>query len=259
MIQYQNENYSGEYVFRCRSHTDWFVDTHLHEFSELIYCKEGSGSVTVNGNTFTLFPGYLVWLPPNYVHKYDFKNSEVVCAVFSNDFIPLYGITAGERKLVSEPVFMEELCAVLNTLPLQDSDNRMQICGLLHLICAKVLGHSDFAPENAAESILYQKVISYISTHFTEDITLEKTATKFGYNPKYLSHALHTLTAVNFRELLAHYRISHAKELLLSRRDMSISEVALDCGFTAQNTFNRTFKKIVGLTPFAYRNASHHR
>lgn len=257
MIHYQQENYSGEYVFRCRNHADWSVDTHLHEFSELIYCKNGSGSVTVNGQAFMLSSGQLMWLPPNYAHRYEFKDCETVCAVFSNDFIPLYRQTAGERKLVTHPVDMNELCPVLNELHLVDASNRLKISGLLNLICAKVLEHSDFAPENAAESILYQKVISYISTHFTEDITLESTANQFGYNPKYLSHALHALTAVNFRELLAHYRINHAKDLLLSRRDMSISDIALDCGFTAQNTFNRTFKKNVGMTPFAYRNASH--
>ncbi len=235
------------------------MDTHLHEFSELIYCKQGSGFVTVNGKVFPLLAGQLIWLPPNYVHRYEFRDCEVLCAVFSNDFVPLYTLTAGQRKLVSQPVAMEELCPVLDTLDRQDSGDRLQISGLLNLICAKVLKCSDFVPENATESILYQKVISYISTHFTEDITLEHTANKFGYNPKYLSHTLHALTAVHFRELLAHYRINHAKHLLIAHRNKSISEIALDCGFTAQNTFNRTFKKIVGMTPFAYRNASHHR
>lgn len=259
MLYYQNENRSGEYDFRCNLHSQWHISTHLHEYTELLYCKSGSGTVQINGRTMELTAGQLVWLPPNYVHSYQFSNCEVLCAVFSNDYIPLYALTAGSRNLVTEPVDMQDLCPILDNLHKQDKTSRLLISGYLNLICAKVLEHCTFAPQTASESILYQKVISYISTHYTEDITLEATANRFGYNPKYLSHALHTLTTVNFRELLAMYRINHAKELLISHREKSISEIAYDCGFTAQNTFNRTFKKAVGMTPFAYRNASHHR
>lgn len=161
--------------------------------------------------------------------------------------------------LLANPVNMADLCPVLNEFHLLDADNHLKVCGLLNLICAQVLEYSDFAPENAVESILYQKIITYISAHYTENITLEGVANKFGYNPKYLSHALHTLTTVNFRDLLAMYRINHAKELLISHKEKNITAIAYDCGFTAQNTFNRTFKKITGMTPFAYRNASHYK
>lgn len=258
MLYYQNENRSGEYDFRCNLHADWSVGTHLHEYSELIYCKQGKGLVSVNGTELELLAGQLIWLPPNYVHRYEFHNCETICAVFSNDFIPLYALIAGEQKLITKAVDMQELRPVLERLHKLDRSNRLQISGYLNLICAKVLEISSFAPHSATENVLYQKVISYISTHYTEDITLEHTANKFGYNPKYLSHALHALTAVNFRELLALYRINRAKELLIKSKEKSISEIAFDCGFTAQNTFNRTFKKMTGTTPLAYRNASHH-
>lgn len=257
MIYYQNENLIGTYDFRCKLHADWYMEPHMHEYSELIYCISGDGTINVNGRHLHLLPGQLLWIPPNYVHEYTFQEGESVCAVFSNDFIPLYRQIAGKRMLLTQPIHMAELCPILNEFYLLDANNYLKVCGLLNLICAKVLEHSAFAPENAVESILYQKVITYISTHYTENITLEGVANKFGYNPKYLSHALHTLTTVNFRDLLAMYRINYAKELLISHKEKNISEIAYDCGFTAQNTFNRTFKKAVGMTPFAFRNASH--
>ena len=259
MLYYQNENHSGEFDFRCNTHTQWYVETHLHEFSELIYCKQGHSIVYVNGKQIEIQAGQLIWIPPNYVHKYDFKDCETICAVFSNDFIPLYAITAGEQHLVPNAIAMEELCPLLEQLPTLDKRNRLQVSGYLNLICARVLQHSSFSYQAAAESALYQKIISYISTHYTEDITLEQTAKKFGYNPKYLSHALHSLTKINFRELLAQYRIGKAKELLITHKELSISDIAFVCGFTAQNTFNRTFKAVTGMTPYAYRKASHHR
>ena len=257
MLYYQNENRQGEYDFRCARHDGWSIEAHIHEYSELIYCESGRGLVYVNGKELPLCAGQLIWLPPNYVHKYDLRDCNSICAVFSNDFIPLYGIAAGERSLIPCAVDMEDLTHLLNLLPDHNKSERLYISGCLNLICSKVLQHSQFAAQNSSESLLYQKVISYISNHYTEDISLEQTAKKFGYNPKYLSHSLHTLTGVHFRELLAQYRIGKAKELLLTQKKLSVSDIASICGFPAQNTFNRTFKKMTGMTPMAYKNASH--
>ena len=40
---------------------------------------------------------------------------------------------------------------------------------------------------------------------------------------------------------------------LLRETDRSITDVCLDVGFTSLGTFSRTFRKIVGETPSAYR------
>ena len=48
-------------------------------------------------------------------------------------------------------------------------------------------------------------------------------------------------------------RINEAKRLLLSRK--TIEEVAARVGFSCTRTFLRTFVRITGLTPAAYRKA----
>ena len=47
-------------------------------------------------------------------------------------------------------------------------------------------------------------------------------------------------------------RIEQAKRLLL-RADLSVGEVAEECGFEDESYFVRFFKKNVGITPGAYR------
>ena len=136
---------------------------------------------------------------------------------------------------------------------LVDSSDILKASGCLNLICSKAVKHSDFQNAGEIDGVLYQKVISYISAHFTEDITLAKLAQSFGYSEKYLSHSLHTLIGVHFTSLVAMYRIELAKKLLLSERQKTISAIALASGFSAINTFNRTFKKVVGMTPLEYR------
>ena len=43
---------------------------------------------------------------------------------------------------------------------------------------------------------------------------------------------------------------------LLRETDRSITDVCLDVGFTSLGTFSRTFRKIVGETPSAYRSGN---
>ena len=103
--------------------------------------------------------------------------------------------------------------------------------------------------------MVYQQIVSYISRHYTENISLKSIAKRFGYNEKYLSFALHKLTGINVRKLISLYRINKAKELL-SIPQKDVSEIALNCGFSAINTFNRVFKQLTGVTPSEFRKGT---
>ena len=255
-MEYQNENFNGEYDFRCRFHDGWHMEENLHEYSEFIYCIAGEGIVTVNGKTITLKAKELIWIPPNYIHQYDFDSSKVICAVFSNDFIPLFFKILGNRYFCVSAVRMDELADILESFYELKKEDPLRICGYLNLICARVLMQSEFVEARNMDGVLYQKVITYLSKHYTEDVALSGVAKEFGYNAKYLSHALHDLTGINFRRLLNVYRVNCAKELLKASKYDNISSVAAKSGFSALNTFNREFKKIVGMTPREYRELS---
>lgn len=131
----------------------------------------------------------------------------------------------------------------------------MWLCGFLNLLCDRVIKNSAFDSSQASDGLLYQRVISYLSDHYTESITLKSVAARFGYNEKYLSHTLHSLIGISFRTLLPLYRIDHAKTLL-SVPEYSVSDIAYTSGFSAVNTFNRTFKAFTGITPSEYRNTN---
>lgn len=252
-MRYQLENFNGEYDFRCRFHDGWQIAANLHEYSELLYCKQGQGIVTVNGQSVPLKAGQLAWIPPNYVHKYDFPEAQVICAVFSNDLIPLFFQVLEGRYFRVVAVDLEELSHIPEFLLSLTRDASLRISGYLNLLCDKVMAKAEFETAKHSDGILYQKVISYIAEHYTEDISLSQIAKLFGYNEKYLSHTLHELTGIQFRQLLAFYRIGHAKKLLVAVKDRDITEIAMDSGFSALNTFHRTFKEFTGMTPSEYR------
>lgn len=253
-MEYQNENFSGEYDFRSRHHDGWQVAAHLHEYSEWLYCKRGAGFVTVNGRRLPLCEGEMVFIPRNYVHEYDFPDAEVICAVFSNDFIPLFFKKTANRYFCVSPIGAEPLSEMLEKFPSLSEAQAPLACGYLNLIVAAVLENARLEDARPTDGILYQKVISYLSEHYTEPLTLSSVAREFGYNTKYLSHSLHTLTGIHFRQLLNFYRIGQAKRLLLSEKHLPISTVAAECGFSALNTFGREFRRLAGMTPAQYRS-----
>ena len=252
-MEYQNENFGGVYDFRSGFHDGWQIGAHLHEYCEILYCKRGEGIATVNGRAISLREHQFIWIMPNSIHSYDFLEAEVVCAVFSSDFIPLFFRALQGRQLFVSAIDAGDLFSVLENLYRLKREDFLHLCGYLHLIGARVMENATFAEGKQTDGIVYQKVISYLSEHYAENITLSSVAKNFGYNEKYLSHMLHALTHMHFSHLLSLYRIKAAKRLLEGGERKNITEIAMACGFCAINTFHRVFKEATGVTPSEYR------
>ena len=239
--------------FRCGYHDGWIMSDNLHEYSELLYCKEGTGEVVINGKSIRLCAGQLVWIPPHYVHRYNFLDARLICAVFSNDLIPLFFKAQAGRYFCASAVDVGELSDILNRFGVLDARDYCAVSGYLNLVCSAVIRQSRFEGDRYSDGVLYQKVISYLSEHFGDDITLAQLAARFGYNEKYLSHALHELTGTHFRQLVNLYRVEAARKKLVEDPHRSVTDIGMECGFSAMNTFHRAFKEKTGMTPSAYR------
>lgn len=255
-MQYQNENTNGTCDFRCRAHKGFMVESHIHEYSELLYCERGVCDIYVNGKRICLYGNEFVFLPPNYIHRYDCVDAAVICAVFSNDLIPLYFRKAGGRELVTDKFDAGDLRRIFKKLPSTDKNDSLLISAYLNLICHTVAERGEFTSERRLDGVLYQRIVSYISKNFTENVSLAQIAKRFGYNKKYLSSALHTLTGIHFTDLIAIYRVGYAKELLAGGEPLTVAEIAQKCGFSSINTFNRKFKALTSQTPSEYRRTA---
>lgn len=250
---YQQENFSGTYDFRCRLHNGFIIESHIHEYSEILYCQKGNCDILINGKAVHLSDSEFVFIPPNHVHQYNVVDASVICAVFSNDFIPLFFKFTNGKKLVITSFCSDELKNVFEELPQIDAGSTVLIMAYLNLICNKVLQQGNFEKGTLTDGALYQKVISYVSKNFDRDVSLKQIASIFGYNVKYLSTALHSITGMHFSDFTAMYRVEYAKELLVNNSELSVTEISEKCGFSAINTFNLQFKKLTRMTPRQYR------
>lgn len=100
------------------------------------------------------------------------------------------------------------------------------------------------------------KTIDYIKQNYTNpDLSLELISSMVDLSPGYFSKLFKETANMNVSDFIARLRTEKAKELL-SRTDLSISEVSVQSGFININYFYNFFKKNIGLTPTKYRIVS---
>lgn len=109
---------------------------------------------------------------------------------------------------------------------------------------------------DSLRDILHVKAQRWIERggYRTPGITIEHVARDMGTNRSYLSRYLNELCHVNFYEWVAQLRIEEAQSLMRTHPSMLIEQIAMRVGFTSASTFSSTFKKIVGITPYKWRN-----
>lgn len=93
----------------------------------------------------------------------------------------------------------------------------------------------------------------YINQHYQENITLEQVASTSGFSKFHFTRIFKQCMDMTFYEYLNQKRITKAEELLYTTV-LSITEIALNSGFSSISAFNRTFKSIKGCSPSEYRN-----
>lgn len=90
-------------------------------------------------------------------------------------------------------------------------------------------------------------VISYLNTHYTDDITLDILEEKFFLSKYYLCRAFRKATGLTIHEYLNRKRLTCVSEQ--KREGRSISEAAQLAGFRDYSSFYRAYLKEYGLPP----------
>jgi AraC-like DNA-binding protein len=108
---------------------------------------------------------------------------------------------------------------------------------------------------SAAQRIA-RRAMAYIHEHYREPITRQEMAGALGVNERYLTRCFHDETGLPPMAYLSRHRVKQAKKLL-DEEAMSITEVALETGFSSSAYFSRVFHQETGMTPLKYRYRKH--
>lgn len=101
-----------------------------------------------------------------------------------------------------------------------------------------------------------QTALKYIAENLHEAISLPELARHAGVSTSHLAYLFKKSLGVNFKLFLAILRIEEAKQLLVAKPHMPVTEISFQVGFGDLRHFERTFKRLVGRPPREYRHAA---
>lgn len=99
---------------------------------------------------------------------------------------------------------------------------------------------------------LILNAISYIRNNYSQKITVSKIAEYCFCSVSTLSHTFAKNYGMTIGNLIQIVRCDRAKELLKTS-ELSIRQIAVECGFSSADYFSNVFKKTIGMTPMEYR------
>ena len=123
-------------------------------------------------------------------------------------------------------------------------------------LLSEVVGLLERAPvcEDSDESLLWQSLCDYLSTHWSNPaLSREQVAAFFRRHPTHISRFFHRHAQQNFRAYLNEIRLKRSLEFLRDLR-YNVADVAALCGFTDAQYFIQCFRRRFGMTPGEFRN-----
>lgn len=89
------------------------------------------------------------------------------------------------------------------------------------------------------------------------ELTLYSLSDKLSLQPNHLSQIINSIEGMNFFDFINQYRVEEVKKnmLLAQNKHLTILGVAYESGFNSKTSFNRIFKKFVGITPSEYKQS----
>ncbi|ANU46337.2 hypothetical protein ADH76_22415 [Enterocloster clostridioformis] len=95
-------------------------------------------------------------------------------------------------------------------------------------------------------------VKQYIAEHYGEELTLNQLAEHVFLSPNYLSNMFTKVTGCSLHKYIKQFRMKKAQEFLIGS-NMKIVDICKAVGYPTPSYFIKTFQKMYGVTPSAYR------
>ena len=109
-------------------------------------------------------------------------------------------------------------------------------------------------------STIYEKIVSATESnklYLFPGFCVSKLAIVIDENPSYISEAIKRYSGCNFLSFVNKYRVMEAKKMMSdpAYSHYSLVSIGMEAGFNSKSTFNRVFKKEMGITPSEYQGS----
>lgn len=253
------------------AHPRYNMDIHWHNECEFIRILQGSFELNINSETYHLNEGDIAFINSGFIHSGIPKNCTYECLVFdisyfrkeinfSNTFInSIISFKKEIQTLYSEKDKTSHaiLENIFKTMKNQAPGYKLKFYGLFYYFLGIVkelnlfTNNLEFKSKDQKKLLQIKKVILFIQQKYMYDISLKDLADSLDLNMNYFCKFFKEITQTTPVEYLNYYRIECAKEKL-KESQLSITEIAYDCGFNDLSHFTKVFKKYTNMTPRNY-------
>jgi AraC-like DNA-binding protein/quercetin dioxygenase-like cupin family protein len=262
-------------VYQVNFEPHFYNKLHQHEEIQISYIVNGEGTLIV-GDTINYYKsGDIIIIGSQLPHVFEsdqekHKQSHMLSLFFTensfgNGFFDLEEVAELKGffkrakhgfKVISH---QNEIITGFNGIESATKLERFTI--LLHLL--KILSTCEF---KSLSSFIYEKnfslvegermrdVFEYTMKNYDKDINLESVSNVANMTKNAFCKYFKKYTNKTYGIFLNELRIEHACKLMLSGKNLTISDVAYKVGFNNMSNFNRQFKKVKKKTPLVFKN-----
>lgn len=227
---------------------EWKIENNWTTFHSLVFIMEGKAFYEVDGHAFEATAGEAILIEPGSFRNA--KTSGMSCVGID------FNLFKGEKvdlPLVFKCDNLEELHGIFQDLKFEWLQKKpgfmLKSQALLMLLLHKLI----YERKQAKTNVHVELVKQYIMRHYQLNLTVKAVADEVGLSPVYCGALFKKMEGQSISEFLNRVRINRAMSLL-ETGEYNIGEIAEETGFLDIYYFSNTFKKMVGMSPSAYKN-----
>lgn len=253
-------------------------DLHFHNYMEVGICYEGHGTSILRNSVNFFEKGCIVIVPPNYPHNN--KTIPGTTAFWEWLYFDVENILQDMKELSFNKLDTESVLNILYESALffgqeehpnisniileirRECDKKAymyqeKLRGLLQSFVVELLRIHNVGNEitkKDTNSFLIDPALSYVKKHYSEDIRIKDIADECNISESHFRNVFQKCMNMMPNDYVNMIRIREASKTLI-KSHASMEEVAYRVGYKNVSTFNRNFKKIIGMTPYQWKRS----
>lgn len=254
------------------THKNLFA-THRHSFYHMVLFTAGSGTHTIDFESFEVKPAQIYFMVPGQVHSWAFEGfTDGYIINFSASFIQSFLLQHGyldnfsffsgnladavinlpEETITSvKPLF--EAILTEAALSATSAADMVRLLMLQIFILVNRVSMNPATGNNSSYNQTLLKSFKNLIEHHYTDIKLPKDYAALLYiTPNHLNAVCKDIMGISAGELIRNRILLEAKRMLTNPK-LSISEISLKLNFSDNSYFTKFFKKLEDITPEEFR------
>jgi AraC-like DNA-binding protein/quercetin dioxygenase-like cupin family protein len=233
--------YSGGYVLHA----------HTHASHQLLFASSGAMTVTGDRTSWMIPPGRAVLIPAGISHAIRMWGEVAMRSLYFPAHAPVPVFGNGTCRVISVQPLLREL--ILRVAEMAALDSRVPIEARLMSVLMDELEHAPIEPLllPLPSDVRAQRAADEVLKNPSDDVTAEALARRCGLSARTLERLFSAETGMRFGLWRQKARLLESMRVLAEGG--SVTDAALEAGYSSVSAFIGAFKRTFGSTPGAIR------